>query len=375
MVRDRKREQAGLPTCCIMLQFLGERRADGSHPTFHPFARRLYDSGWERRSNYPPRPGVGLASSLRQTRARPAHTRTFRMSADTPSGGVPTSVSPTPEADSAVTVSVTGLRLPDPKPDGTNPFLVIDWILFTAYVAARHLTDARQAKVGELGRKMRTEDRDGVLFLHWEDDVDRRAVERELGERICERWWGAHTDARKLSAGIGIPFNEYDPVLKSAWDKVEDAWQIIWGNCSSREFFGSGDIAHRLHELAHSTTPAIPSARPLPKPVAPLTGSLTTQAKQDEGAKAAAVGRVGRLPNTESKVPKRRARMELYKLVHAAMRKHPSLDRPADLLAHFRSNRDFREKLEKEAEGTFDSRFFTKAKEYIQKHPDAFPSA
>ena len=165
-----------------------------------------------------------------------------------------------PQAESATADTETRLVLPDPLPDDANPFRVIGRILFTANDAACHLTDARRARVDQLGRKMRTEDRDGVLMLHWEDDVDRQAVKSELFRSIVNPWWKAHSDARQLCAAHGIPFNVYDPLLKAAWGNLNEFWSIIRGVASDKEVYHDLEINRRLHELADSTTPAITPA-------------------------------------------------------------------------------------------------------------------
>lgn len=199
-----------------------------------------------------------------------------------------------PEVEDAPAPIDTGMRLvlPDPLPADANPFRVIDWILFTAHVAAVYLTDARQERVDQLGRKMRTEDRGGVLMLHWEDDVDRRAVESKLSRQILSRWWEAHRNARNLCAGFGIPFDVYDPLLKAAWDKLNEAWVIMQG-VADKEVYPDRDINHRLHELADSTTPTITPATgtkqgegktPLPDPYAELRQFARTNLKGQERA-------------------------------------------------------------------------------------------
>lgn len=168
--------------------------------------------------------------------------------------------------------TVAPLVLPEPKPDGTNPFEVISWILFTYYVAARHLTEARQQKVAELGRKMRTEEWGGVEYLHWEDDVDRREVEKALHERTLFSWSKALCDARNLCAEFRIPFDVYDPLLKAASDKMADLDGVIRGVASDKEVYCCTDIEYRLHDLAHSTTPptsARPSSRREGEPTGP----------------------------------------------------------------------------------------------------------
>jgi hypothetical protein len=159
------------------------------------------------------------------------------------------------EAAPATIDTRTRLVLPDPLPDDANPFRVINWILFTAYVAACHLTDARRARVRQLGRKMRTEDRNGVLMLHCEDDVDRRLIEDEMNQRLGA-WYKAQKGARNLCAGHGIPFAVYDPLLKAAWAKLEETWSIIQRVASDKEVYLDNDLTHRLEELADSTTPA-----------------------------------------------------------------------------------------------------------------------
>ncbi|MBM3978696.1 MAG: hypothetical protein FJ304_00135 [Planctomycetes bacterium] len=152
--------------------------------------------------------------------------------------------------------------LPDPLPDDANPFEVISWILFTGYVAARHLTEARQKKVAEMGRKMRTDVRNGVEYLHWEDEPDcKHEVSRSFTERAASRWSKALCDARNLCAAFGIPFAEYDPVLKTARELMNDRECIIEGVASDREAYWTTSIDTRLHELRHSTTPPT-SARP-----------------------------------------------------------------------------------------------------------------
>jgi hypothetical protein len=197
------------------------------------------------------------------------------MSNSAPSGdsspsAVPASTASEDEDEATTTDTGASLILPDPKPDGTNPFRVIVWILFTAFVAARHLTHARKARLALLGREMRTEERDGVRVLHWEDDVDWRAVERELSRLIFFRWDKARSDARKLCAAHGIPFNVYDPLLKAASDHLEEIRSIIQG-VAGKEVYPDHDINRRLYELADSTTPT--SAPPASK-------------KQAEGAKS-----------------------------------------------------------------------------------------
>jgi hypothetical protein len=167
-------------------------------------------------------------------------------------------------SDNAPSGESLTLVLPDPQPDGTNPFLVINWILFTSYVAARHLTQTREKRVEELGRKMRTENRDGCLMLHEEDDVDWRSVERALTQRIFLPWSKALNDARKLCAEFRIPFDTYDPLLKAAEDRLNDRDCIIRGVASDKEVYASTDIGKRLHELAASTTPIRPHTDPAP---------------------------------------------------------------------------------------------------------------
>jgi hypothetical protein len=62
-----------------------------------------------------------------------------------------------------------------------------------------------------------------------------------------------------LCAGLGIPFNAYDPLLKAARDKLEETWSIIRGVASDKEVYPDPDIIRRLHELADSTTPTLVS--------------------------------------------------------------------------------------------------------------------
>ena len=190
------------------------------------------------------------------------------MSNPDPSGGTsPSAAPPTApeiEAEPATADILTRLKLPDPKPPGTNPFLVIDWMLFTAHVAVCELGEARQARVVQLGRKMRTEHRDGIRVLHWEDDVSKRAVESEFSQLLSNQWRKAHSDARKLCAGLRIPFDVYDPLLKAAWVNLEEFWSVIQGVASNKEVYPDRELTRRLHELADSTTPAIaPTVNPL----------------------------------------------------------------------------------------------------------------
>jgi hypothetical protein len=173
------------------------------------------------------------------------------------------------------------LVLPNGLPDDANPFRVIDWMLFTAYVAARHLTEARLARVEQLGRKMRTETPRGVLMLHWEDDVDKRPVENELHPRLAG-WWDAHKRARNLCAGHCIPFAEYDPLLKAAWEKLNDIWAVIRGVASDTEEYHDDNLSSRLHELAASTTPVIRSEPAAVRDSQPAScPPLTQQAEQE----------------------------------------------------------------------------------------------
>jgi hypothetical protein len=156
-------------------------------------------------------------------------------------------------------------------PDGTNPFRVISWLLFTGYAATQHLTQVRQKRVEVLGRKMRTEERNGVHVLHWEDDVDRQNVEKQLDERTLFAWSTALSNARKLAAEFRIPFETYDPVLKAAVDKWNDIHGIIRGVASDKEVYAWSDFDYRLHELADSTSPAHANTGAPPATIAPPT--------------------------------------------------------------------------------------------------------
>lgn len=151
---------------------------------------------------------------------------------------------------------LSGLTLPDPKPEGTKPFQVIDWLLTIGYHAACHVMEARHKRVEELGRPMRAESVRGEKVPHWEDDVKWRAVDVVYSRLVFERWWAAHRDARNLSAKFNIPFAEYDWVLKAAWDELNNRDRVIRGVACDDEVYPYTEFSGRLKELADSTTPS-----------------------------------------------------------------------------------------------------------------------
>lgn len=141
-----------------------------------------------------------------------------------------------------------------------------------------HLTRAREVRAAELGRKLRTEEVNGVLKLHWEDDVDRRSVETRL-MGCLNQWWEALRGARNLAAEFRIPFAEYDPLLGAATAKLTDLDGIIQGVVSEKKVYPFDRLGHRLHDLAASTTPKPPTA--VSPPLVPQDDS---DRPRDEGA-------------------------------------------------------------------------------------------
>ena len=166
------------------------------------------------------------------------------------------------------------LTLPDPMPDGTNPFRVIDWVLLAVNAAAKQVMDARHDRIEELGRRMRkVQGPYGEGVPHPDDDVDWRAVDAALDDHI-QRFHEAHKIARILCAEFGIPFAVHDPLLKTSWDELRKAQRVIRGvaDCVTEYSFG---LNFRLHDLANSTTRAgrpelvPPSQSGGPDPIAP----------------------------------------------------------------------------------------------------------
>ena len=195
----------------------------------------------------------------------------------------------------------TRLVLPDPLPVGTNPFLVLNWILFTAHVAARFLTQARLWRIEELGRKMRTEYRGHVPMLHRDDDVDRDSVYCALNKRLGFSWQASLSAARNLCAEFRIPFDTFDQLLKAASDELNEVDSIIQGVAGDRTVYYGSETTTRLHELAESTTPRLHPLISPALPPAPAVDSPPTEIVKSEGG-TPQTGRKRGIPLAEAEI-------------------------------------------------------------------------